>query len=121
LIEQAICKEWQFLNEEHAKIQHVMHTTLIHTFTRVHESYPHVSLHRAIPQWIADRDLKAWRLELDVGVVGVEVGPESDRSLVELGYIDTGSILPESYGCIRIADVDRQAQVAEDEWQSLEL
>lgn len=120
LIEQGVCKEWQFLSEEHAKMLHFMDTALMYTFTRIHKLHTHVPLDRAKPRWIPDQDLHVWRLELDVGVVGVEIGPESDRSLIELGYIDTGFSLPESCGCVYIADVDRRVQVVEDEWQLLD-
>ena len=54
-------------------------------------------------------------MELDVGKVGVEVGSVTDRSLIELGPIDTGFELPESCGCAPIIDIDRQAEGVDDE------
>ncbi|KAF1360748.1 hypothetical protein EJ07DRAFT_71896, partial [Lizonia empirigonia] len=120
LIEQGICKEWQFLSEEHAQLQHVMQLALMRTFTHIQDLHQDVPLSQAKPQWVVDRAENVWRLELDVGVVGIEVGPESDCSLIELGFIKTGFVLPESYGCVSIADLDRQAQDVEDDWQLLE-
>lgn len=120
LIEQGICKEWQFMSEEHAKAQLSMQSALIRTFLRIRQLHQHVPLAQAKPQWIADREQKVWRLELDVGVLGVEVGPASDRALVELGFIDTGFILQETHGCVSIADLDRQAQNVGDDWELLE-
>ena len=120
LVEQGICKDWQFLSVGHAKLQHVMQSALIHTFIHIQQSYKGVPLFCAKPQWLADRKNKVWRLELDVGRVGVEVGPITDISLVELGFIDTGFELPESCGCVSITDFDRQIQVVEGDWQLLE-
>lgn len=120
LIEQGICKEWQLQCEGHVQLQHAMQAALMHTFTRIQQSYAGVPLFRAQPQWTAKREAKVWRLELDVGVVGVEVGPATDRSLIELGSIDTCFDLPESCGCATLKDVDRQVQGVEDEWQLLE-
>lgn len=121
LIEQGICKEWQFLSKGHVQLQHAMQLALMRTFTHIHDLDQDVPLSQAKPQWVVDRAENVWRLELDVGVVGVEVGPESDCSLIELGFIKTGFVLPESYGCVAIADLDRQAQDVEDDWQLLEL
>ena len=120
LIEQGICKEWQMQCDRNVHLQHDMQAALLHTFVSVHQSYTDVPLFRARPQWVAERETKVWRLELDVGVVGVEVGPVTDRSLIELGFIDTGFELPESCGCAPITDIDRRAQDVEDEWQLLE-
>ncbi|KAF9691062.1 hypothetical protein EKO04_010971 [Ascochyta lentis] len=121
LIGQGICKEWQFTSKELANLNNSMASALMHTFTRVQQLHEDVPLFQAKPLWLADRRKKVWRLELDVGVVGVEVGPESDRSLVELGSVDTGFELPESSGCVPILDLDRQTHTVEDEWQLLEL
>ncbi|KAF2628089.1 hypothetical protein BU25DRAFT_457952 [Macroventuria anomochaeta] len=120
LIEQGICEKWQFLDGGHSKMQQIMQSTLMHTFTRIRQLYENVPLFRAKPCWTANREKKVWRLELDVGVVGVEVGPVADTSLVELGFIDTSFELPESYACVSIADIERQVEDAEDEWQLLE-
>lgn len=121
LIREGICKEWQFLTEEHAKLQYVMQLALIRTFTCIRHFCKGVPLFRAKPQWVPDREKKVWRLELDAGVVGVEVGPVTDVSLVQLGFIDTGFELPESCGCATITELDRQDQEVENEWQLLEV
>jgi hypothetical protein len=97
-----------------------MQTALLHTFTRIQQAYPDVPLSRAQPQWIAEREKKVWCLELDVGKVGVEVGPVTDRCLIELGPIDTGFELPESCGCAPMIDIDGKVQGVDDEWQILE-
>ncbi|KAF1925554.1 uncharacterized protein M421DRAFT_7814 [Didymella exigua CBS 183.55] len=120
LIEQGICKKWQLQCKNYVQLQHAMLVALLRTSTRIQQAYMNMPLFRAQPQWIAKRETKVWRLELDVGVVGVEVGPVTDRSLIELGFIDTEFELPESCGCAPIADIDRQAQGVEDEWQLLE-
>jgi hypothetical protein len=120
LVEQGICKKWQLQCENDVRLQHGMQTALLQTFTRIQQAYMNVPLFRARPRWIAQRESKAWRLELDVGVVGVEVGPVTDRSLIELGCIDTGFELPESRGSAPITDTDRQTQSVEDGWQLLE-
>ncbi|KZM24819.1 uncharacterized protein EKO05_0003508 [Ascochyta rabiei] len=120
LVEQGICKNWQFMGEELADLNSAMPSALMHTFVRIQRLYENLPLFQAKPLWLANHPKKIWRLELDVGIVGVEVGPESDRSLVELGSVDTGFELPESSGCISIVDLDRQVQTVEDEWQLLE-
>ncbi|KAJ4374603.1 hypothetical protein N0V86_007473 [Didymella sp. IMI 355093] len=120
LVEQGICKKWQFRFEDDVRLQHGMQTALLQTFTRIQQAYKNLPLFRARPQWIAQRESKAWRMELDVGVVGVEVGPVTDRSLIELGCIDTGFELPKSYGSAPITETDRQIQSVDDEWQLLE-
>lgn len=119
LIEQGVCKEWQFLGEEHAKLQHSMHSALMHTFIRIQQLHKDVPLFQAKPRWLADGEKRVWRLELDVGIVGVKVGPEIGVASIELGFIDTGFGLPESCGCVSIADVERQAREVEDDWQLL--
>ncbi|KAJ4337445.1 hypothetical protein N0V95_008335 [Ascochyta clinopodiicola] len=121
LVEQGICKDWQFVSEELADLNISMPSALMHTFVHIQRLYEEVPLFRAKPVWLADQPKRVWRLELDVGIVGVEVGPESDRSLVELGSVDTGFKLPESSGCVSIADLDRQVQTVEDDWQLLGL
>ncbi|KAJ4993826.1 hypothetical protein SVAN01_00880 [Stagonosporopsis vannaccii] len=119
LIEQGICNEWQLLDEQHEHMLHAMQSFLIHTFKHTQHSLD-VPLYRAKPRWIADRKKKVWGLQLDVGRVGVEVGPATDRSLVELGFIQTGFDLPESCGCLTVMEFDRQVQTVDDEWQLLE-
>ncbi|KAF3038274.1 hypothetical protein E8E12_001660 [Didymella heteroderae] len=120
LVEQGICKEWQLKCGGYLKLQNVLHEALLSTFTRTQENYVGMPLFRADPQWVAERDKKVWRLEFDIGKVGVEVGPVTDRSLIELGSIDTGFELPESCGCAPIADIDRRIHIVDDEWHLLE-
>jgi hypothetical protein len=120
LIDQGICKEWQFFGDGHAGLLNSMQTTLMHTFTHTPDLDEAVLHFKSKPVWVADRRKSSWRLELDIGVTGIEVGPESDRSLIELGFVDTGFELPESSGCVSITDLDRKSQVVEDEWQLLE-
>lgn len=120
LLEQGICKKWQLQCDRHVQLRHAMQTALLHTFTCIQQAYPDVPLSRAQPQWIAEREKKVWCLELDVGKVGVEVGPVTDRCLIELGPIDTGFELPESCGCAPMIDIDRKVQGVDDEWQILE-
>jgi len=84
-----------------------MQTALMHTFTQIQQAYKDVPLFHARPEWFAGREKKVWRLKLDVSKVGVEVGPVTDRSLIELGPIDTGFEFPESCGCASITDIDR--------------
>lgn len=120
LVEQGICQEWQLIGDRHEKMLHVMQSFLMHTFKHTQESFANVPLHRAKPQWIADREKNVWRLELDVGRVGVEVGPATDNALIELGSIWTGFELPESCGCLSVLDFDRQVHAVQDEWQLLE-
>ncbi|KAF3041006.1 hypothetical protein E8E11_005230 [Didymella keratinophila] len=97
-----------------------MQTALMHTFTQIQQAYKDVPLFHARPKWIEGREKKVWRLELDVGKVGVEVGPVTDRSLVELGLIDACFECLESCGCASITDIDRQVEGVDDEWQLLE-
>jgi hypothetical protein len=120
LLEQGICEKWQLQCDRHVQLRHAMQTALLHTFTRIQQAYPDVPLSRAQPQWIAEREKKVWCLELDVGKVGVEVGPVTDRCLIELGPIDTGFELPESCGCAPMIDIDGKVQGVDDEWQILE-
>lgn len=96
LVEQSICKKWQLQCKDYPQLQHAMQAALLHTFTDIQQAHVGVPLFRAQPKWIIEREKKVWRLEVDVGKAAVEVGPVSDRSLIELDPIDTGLKLPES-------------------------
>lgn len=120
LVEQGVCKKWQLECARHIQLQHAMQTALLHTFVRIQQVHKDVPLFRAQPKWNAEREKKLWRLELDVGKVGIEVGPVTDRSLIELGPIDTGFELPESCSCVSIVELDRQIYDVEEGWHLLE-
>jgi hypothetical protein len=120
LIEQGICKEWQFLSKEHEKLQDSMHAALVQTYIRTKQSPKDVSLVQAKPRWIADRERNVWWLELDVDAIDVGVNPETDVSVVELGFVSTGFSLPESCSCVSLADLERGIQPVDKGWQLLE-
>jgi|SRR5690242_8782586 len=120
LVEQGICKDWQLVGDKHQRMLHAIQSFLMHTFKHTQQTYTYVPLYRAKPQWIADREKKVWCLELDVGRVGIKVGPATDRSLIELGSIQTGFELPEYFGCLSVKKFDHQVQGVENEWQLLE-
>ncbi|KAJ8112908.1 hypothetical protein OPT61_g4836 [Boeremia exigua] len=113
LIEQGICKEWQLIGRKQREIRRAIRFSLLYTFTRTRQLYTGVPFHQAKPQWLADQEKHAWRLDLDVGRVGVEVGPISDRSLIELGVISTGFELPMCPGCASILDSDHRYQAVQ--------
>ncbi len=95
LFERGICKDWQMADEEHSELQRTLQASLMHTFTSIRQLYENVPLYRAKPQWASDREKHAWVLELDVGRVAIEVGPKTDKSLIEPGAVNTGYELPE--------------------------
>lgn len=121
LLEQGICKPWQFTSQEYMDVRKDMHLSLMYTFTQTKQLHENISLHHAKPNWVPDRQKKAWHLELDIDHVAVEVGSSADRSLLELGSIDTGFEISELHACAPLVDLDRQDQPVEDDWQLLEI
>lgn len=120
LIEQDICKKRQLQCKGNLQLQHIVQADLStehwHAYVRLLGMCECV--YKLI--WTAEREKQVWRLELDLGKVGIKMRPATARSLTGIGPIDTEFELPESRGCAAIVHIDCQAQDVDDEWQLLE-
>jgi hypothetical protein len=119
LIARGICKEWQVAaTRETLQWQVRLDEALIHVFRFGKGAFSVAQLFGMMPVWTGDVEGKVWRLGLDTGLVEVIAGLDDEVGQKRI-FLDVGFALPESAGCVRIEDVEREV-FDDGEWMVVE-
>jgi hypothetical protein len=116
LVRQGICKQWQ-TDTTRATVQWEaqLNASLTQLFLREKAHFSVQQLFTVTPIWIGDLASKMWRLELDTGMMEIVIERGSDGYEEKRVCLTVGFALPETVGCVRVEDVEREA-VDEEDW-----
>ncbi|KAH7082128.1 hypothetical protein FB567DRAFT_571048 [Paraphoma chrysanthemicola] len=121
LVKQGICREWEI---EYSKAgrewQARLDGALVDLFKKEKKYFCIEQLFGMNTIWVADVTNKVWRLELDTGMVEVAVKGDGDEFEERVLFLRTEFGLPEEYGSVRIANIERNV-VEEGDWMAVDL
>ncbi|KAF2680338.1 hypothetical protein K458DRAFT_312003 [Lentithecium fluviatile CBS 122367] len=119
LVKQGICKPWQVMpSRENLQWQGELNQALTQLFMLSDKEFSFGQLTGMEPVWIADRNAKVWRLEIDT--LFVDLVKRGEEVADTQKHLQTGFALPESAGSVSIKDYCRGTRTVEDEWEMFE-
>jgi hypothetical protein len=120
LVAKGICREWQVAaTRETLQWQIRLDEALMRVFRNEKEAFSVAQLFGMTPVWKGDVEEKVWKLKLDTGLMEVIGGPGEAEVGEKRICLDVGFGLPESAGCVKIEDVERDA-FDDGEWMVVE-
>ncbi|KAF2030634.1 hypothetical protein EK21DRAFT_88755 [Setomelanomma holmii] len=120
LVKQGICRDWQIMpSRANMHWQARFASALVRLFEEEKAAFSVEQLFGMTPVWVGDVESKTWRLQLKTGLTEIVVEEEGDEFEEKEVYLDSGFGLPESCGCVKVRDIERDG-VEDGYWMAID-